>query len=226
MAIAINGSPTTASGSGGTCTLTVPAATDDGDLLVVVIDQRGLNAITLPGGWDTRALNTSNINTLLTCTRIASSEPASYDWTWSGTPLFEGVMIAYSGVNTTTPMDVAGATNADGVGSTTAVAPSLTTVTNDAMLICAWGGRANVISWSLPGSMTPRRTIASAPSLAVAEELVPSAGATGTRTATITATPWAAHSIALRPASTAGAAFPMLSDGAIHSAIFGGRIVR
>ena len=70
-----------------------------------------------PAGWTlvSEAVNTGNGRTRL-LRRFAASEPASYTWTFAGANNVAGAIAAYSGVDPTTPEDVAAVTQ---IGTTT-----------------------------------------------------------------------------------------------------------
>lgn len=74
----------------------------------------------------------------------------------------------------------------DAVDSTSHVAPSVDSPTDDALLICAWANPDPSNSYTLPGGMSTGPTTSdSLTTMAAAHEAISSAGATGTRTATV-----------------------------------------
>lgn len=115
-------------GGSGTITMTVPTSTANGDVLIMAI---GVNpdgtTITDPAGW-TR-IGGASIS--FKCYwRIASSEPASYSVTISGTTnKATGVMIAISGAGTTTPVNGTDVTESGNASSATVTASALGTWT-------------------------------------------------------------------------------------------------
>jgi len=109
-----------------------------------------------------------------------------------------GAIVAYSGVDTTTPINVEnGQTTA---ASTSHSTPSITTTVANTMLVASFG-LAGTGTWTAPAGMTERSdSTAQAVALEVADLLQASAGATGTRTATASVSKvGATHLLALKP---------------------------
>ncbi len=180
--------------------LTVPAGVTNGDALyAAVIYEDGATA-TDPAGWTLvgEAVNANNDRTRL-LRRIAASEPASYTWTFTGLNHVGGAMVAYSGVDQTTPEDTAAATQ---VGSTaTPTSPSRTTVSQNTVLLSIFGsaGWAGTSSTG-PAGMNVRATFGANNTFGFADQPIASPSATGARGWTSNAaTPWAALAVALRP---------------------------
>lgn len=177
-----------------------------------------------PTGWTQlrRDEEVSNINgaNLYIYYKVASSEPAS--WTWDvddggGGNISSQVWIcaAYSGVDTTTPIDVHDGTVADDLFASWD-APSVTTSNDDSLVVFLWTTSGATLAsspytYTLPGSVTKRAEVdnqegtgASIRSAAVGDESFASAGATGTRNATTdqgNLQGWSGASVALAPAS-------------------------
>lgn len=81
-----------------------------------------------------------------------------------------------------------GAAGADLTDTTAHVAPSVDSPTDDAMLLCAWAAPDPANTYTLPGGMTAGGSTTDArTSMDSAFEAISSAGATGTRTATFSA---------------------------------------
>lgn len=76
-----------------------------------------------------------------------------------------------------------GASNSDTADTTDHVAPSLTSPTDEALLLCAWAAPQND-TWTLPMGMTDAAKQTSTQSIQAAYEAISATGATGTRTAT------------------------------------------
>jgi len=133
-----------------------------------------------------------------------ASEPSSYAFTTSATASHSLVIAALAGVDTTTPEDVAFASNNQTTASSSGTAPSVTTVTPGALLLCAWDNRAGTAATSItpPAAMTEYEdTAAQYVCLAVAGETRDAAGATGTRVATAgLSDTWFNVAFAVRPA--------------------------
>ena len=71
---------------------------------------------------------------------VGSSDPATYTWTLGTAVKWGGGITAYTGVNTTTPLDSAVATAVNTTYTATSIAvPGVTTASNDALLIGGLG---------------------------------------------------------------------------------------
>jgi N,N-dimethylformamidase beta subunit-like protein len=184
--------------------LNVPAGVVSGDALYAVVVYEWGYVPTDPVGWTLvgEAVNTDNNNTRV-LRRIASSEPASYSWSFNAANHVGGAMVAYSGVDPTTPEDVPAATKIG--NSTTPISQSLTTVSDQAVLLSVYGsaGWGDAISAG-PAGMNVRVSFGTNHSLGLADQVISPAGTTGKRSWTTSyATPWATLAIALRPANGA-----------------------
>ena len=129
-----------------TLTLNVPSGTTDGDLLIVFLCSDGSAASGADwneeSGWSREAYggNTASDNYIAIQTRVASSEPASYEFDYAGGVAYRrcGMMWRLSGVDTTTPVNAVSAVNALG-SSTSWQAPSITTDVADCLQIVMTG---------------------------------------------------------------------------------------
>jgi len=162
-------------------------------------------------GWTlVRRINNSTSVGLAVYWKVASNESgrvcrsysgAGYDFAFSpgsGSQSMTGAIVAYSGVDTTTPIDVENgqATSSGATHST----PSITTSVANTMLVASFG-LAGTGTWTPPAGMTERSdSTAQAVALEVADVLQVSAGASGTKTATASASKaGATHILALKP---------------------------
>src|SRR5256712_2839668 len=113
---------------------------------------------------------------------------AGYDWAFtptSGTKTMVGSISAYSGVNTTTPIDVENGLAT--ASSTTHSTPSITTTVANAMVVASFAvnnSNATTNQWTQPAGMTERIDRGPTPAIESAELLQASSGATGVKTAT------------------------------------------
>jgi len=116
-----------------TCTLTLPAGTEDGDLLIIVITTDGEGSyLNGPSGWNVLLTeNQSGGQTTASWYKIASSEPSSYDVTWSGDEDYVGGIVRIIGADTSNPIDV---TNS-GTGTGSPIAPAVTTTEDNELII-------------------------------------------------------------------------------------------
>ncbi|HSE81724.1 MAG TPA: Ig-like domain-containing protein, partial [Gaiellaceae bacterium] len=170
-------------------TVTVPAGVEANDLLVAHIARSGNAAINTPSGW-TAAGGTNNGSFLRQATfyRVADgSEPASYTWTWTVTQPAAGGMSAYYGVKASSPLDVIG-TAATGNNTTTVTAPSITTGANDALVVAFFSSNTNS-AYSTATGMSERYEAATSGGASIGSDDMSqvSAGATGNKTSTATA---------------------------------------
>lgn len=204
-------SSATVNATASTIVVTVPTGTIDGDVLVMGVSARGNlagSAVTTPSGWTLRGtpIQTGNgvaDQSLYMFTRVASSEPASYTVTVGSTTRIMAAMLAYSGVDNTTPFDVASGNS--GASSASAVAPTLSAAATGEMLVEFFASVSNS-TWTAPTGSTERVDISvgSVTSFEAADELLSASGATGTRTATSSvAGVWCAAMLTLKGASTA-----------------------
>ena len=160
MAIAFRSLSASAGTSGSPATQNKPTGVVSGDVMLawLYVD---LNAtVSTPAtGWtqlDLQASATSGqtYNMYVYYKVAGASEPTSYSWTLSAANYNEVLITAFSGVDTTTPIDAHGIRDAGSTASLTT--PTITTSTaNDclvAMLVC-WNGNAGASaqnSYTLP----------------------------------------------------------------------------
>jgi outer membrane protein assembly factor BamB len=190
--------------------ITRPAGTQKGDVLVAVIAVRpNTITITAPSGFTLvrrEDQTTGNTNAVAVYQKIATaSEPASYTFGATGNTGIAGGVLAFSGVDNTTPVDVS---NSSAIGNGTSfAAPSVTTTIANTMIVTAHEFSSSE-RFTPPGGMTEAIDVASlAPSnsggVAVEANYRAQAaiGATGTLTATAAgnADTGATVTLALRP---------------------------
>jgi outer membrane protein assembly factor BamB len=198
-------------GQASSITITKPTGTAKGDVLIAVIAVRPHTVtITAPSGWSlVNRQNNSNgsQNALAVYYKVAAnSEPASYAWSFSSNTGSAGGILAFSGVDNTSPIDVnAGALTT--TSTTSFQAPSVNTTVANTMLVIAHEFSSSE-RWTAATGTTEVFDVAS---LAVSDELgiatlgsyrsQAAAGASGTFTATAAgnADTGAAITTALRP---------------------------
>ncbi|MEM9378916.1 MAG: Ig-like domain-containing protein [Planctomycetota bacterium] len=187
-----------------------PAGTAAGDLLLAAIAVRPSSAtVTPPAGWTLiRRTDTTTavLSSLLTYRRVAEAgEPAMHRWSFSASTGSAAAIVAFRGVESTSPVDVEGGQETP--SALAHAAPSVTTTTSRAMLVTAHG-YASSGTWTPPAGMTEVADLASlAPedpvgiSLSVNVELLTVAGATGPRAATASGNSdsGTGHALALSP---------------------------
>jgi Tfp pilus assembly protein PilV len=211
-----------AAANSGVLTLTIsnPTGTVANDVMVASIGFRPATAtVTPPSGWtlvrsvqNTTGSGPPAVNVYR---KVAgASEPASYDWTFSSSTGTAGGIQTFSGVDTTTPVDVEnGAPTAATYDQAT---PSITTTVANTMLVTSHfiGNRdlwADPPTWG--GTQGFQARAASSPAMAQGSWALQAAiGATGAKTATDlgpdAADTGAAHILALKP----GGGCPVLAE--------------
>ena len=195
-------------GTGSTSlTLTRPTGTQANDTLIAQVVAAGGTGttITAPSGWTliATATNATNVRTATYRHLAVGGDPANWAWTLSTSKPAAGGIAAYTGVDTTNPIDVTATATAS--AATSHVAPTVTTTTWNGLHLAVHGLTTATTVTPAAGA-TERHDRASAGTTPVTAELADSPlttpGATGTRTAT---SPAAANSasqtITLRPAS-------------------------
>jgi Calcineurin-like phosphoesterase len=187
-----------------TLVLSKPAGTGAGNLLLAGLSVRGNPTVTAPAGW---ALVRSDADGCCTARQAVywklagANEPASYTFTFSAPKSAAGGIVAYAGVNPITPIDAhSGRANA---ASTSVTAPSLTTSAPGAMLVF-FGGTRPTATFTPPPGMQERWDRAAGGSFPTsteaADQLLTSAGASGTRVARATSSNTSiGQLVALRP---------------------------
>jgi len=214
--IAFRGAASTVSGTSGSNSLVVnvPAGVVNGDFMIAAISIRdtgsGATMGTPAAGWTLlRPMMNGTWSYLYMYTRVANAEPASYTWSFTAKTRSEAGIVAYSGVDTASPVIVDDfVTQAN--WTDTYVTPSITTTANNAMIVTTFsiGGATPSLSINPPGGMTERYDIVigntSVGTQETADAVQPVAGASGQKTATASASgaqaAGVAHIMALRPA--------------------------
>ena len=169
---------------GNNVVISTPAGIQTGDVMVAVLDVKAAPTVSTPAGWDlvSTTPNGSNFKQVVFSRVAASTEPASTTFTINQNRAISGGIVAYSGVNTSTPVEIFTA----GTGTTVSItAPSATSAFNGAMVIGAFGINADS-TIAPPAGMTERGEIVSATRIRteLSDFTLTSAGATGTKTAT------------------------------------------
>lgn len=130
--IASTNASNTPAGAGGllqTLTVAVPPGTVNGHVIFAWVTHVQSKTLTAPAGWtqvSTRLDDATNNISASIYYRVASSEPATYDWTiGTSSDSWNVIHSTFSGVNTTTPVD-AFATNVSTAATDPLVTPSVT----------------------------------------------------------------------------------------------------
>jgi Bacterial Ig domain len=137
-----------------------PAGVQSGDVLVAAIDVRGTPAITAPAGWT--LVRVDEIATTMrqaVYVRVAGgSEPSSYTWSFSKSQAAVGGILAYTGVDTASPVDASSGLTTD-TAVNTIRAPSVTTSENGDVII-GFFGIAGTRTMTPPGGTAERFDVA------------------------------------------------------------------
>lgn len=175
----------TAIGVRSTLTVSKPTGTTDNDLLVAFVPVATTDTITAPSGWtlirDT-LFNASGSH-VSSYYKVASSEPASWDWTIGASVTCMGVVAAYSQCATSSPL-INSTSNPNQAGVTNDVALSITTSTPNALLVGIYVCSGNR-TYTPPGDMTERFDQGNGPSQELTDSVQAAAGASGNKTAVI-----------------------------------------
>ncbi len=185
----------------------VPANVQLNDFLIATVSWRTTaGTIATPAGWTSAyQVDNNSISTAVFYRFASANEPVSYNFSKDNTTATTaGIISAYRGVSLKSPL----INNSGGTGNNASVtAPTRTTDVDEAWLVAFFSIKEDVsISLATPGGMNRRSFVqatAAANDIAVllTDEIIPVAGATGTRVSTAALSDrWVAYSIALRPA--------------------------
>ncbi|MGN6743163.1 MAG: PKD domain-containing protein [Amnibacterium sp.] len=217
------GASSTATGSSASTAVTIPAPSGvgTGDVLVASINANGTPSIAnAPAGWTavTSPVADSTYTTVFGYYHVVTgSEPGSYTFTLSASQKWNAGITDFKGVDTTAVWDAAAVTQVSTSGSTPQTLPSVTTVTDGAMLIGSNGVNSASITITPPSGWTEAWEANGGKSVDLAYKAMPTAGASGTSTFThsssISGSAWARP---LRPAAGGGGG----STGSVPTASF------
>ena len=159
-------SSATASTDTATTTVSIPAPTGRiaGDVLIASFTADFNPTVAVPAGWtamvDALGINSSSSSgarVFVYYHVVGSSDPANYTWTLSTAVKWGGGISAYTGVNTTTPLDSTVATAVDATYSATSITVgSITTATTGALLIGGLGFDSSNPAATAPAGWTER----------------------------------------------------------------------
>ncbi len=140
-------------------TLTVPATTEVGDLLLTVVSLRGGSSQTInaPAGWtlERRTDNGTDLAQAIYWRLAQTSDPGiSYSWSGWGSDRAVAAILVYRGADGISPIDVSGA-QADFDKKITA--PSVTATATDPLLVLAFGIAVEGSKINVPKTKKGRR---------------------------------------------------------------------
>lgn len=178
-------------GATSTMIISVPAGVVNGDIMLVGMTIRDNNPTwAAQAGWTSlRIDNEGTQSAQAIYYRIASSEPASYTFNLPSSGKASGGIMAFRGVNTSSPIDVSGGQGNTGA-NVNCDAPSVSTTGANDMLVGFFGTTFEGATFTPPTGMTEAFDHPSGAgfnnsgcSTEGAYQLLSSSGATGTRTA-------------------------------------------
>lgn len=205
----------------------------DGDIMIAFLNHSSSGATmssTPSDTWDLVEADPNPADFSCLCYKRVkqSGDSATPTWTWSAAGNWTVDIIAYSGQDTTTPLDdtSSGIVASGNVITTTSVTPAVT----DCVLV--WFASVDATSgtrtWTQGGTPTERLDqVNNQHYRCIAEEVIPTSGSGITRTATVTDTAQAigAFAVLVRPAVVAGGlktpvfgglTSPVFSEGVIQ----------
>src|SRR5205085_697778 len=187
-----------------------PASVNTGDLMVAQITLRNNDAITAPAGW-TALTNLkqqgAGLEQRLYYKYATAGDTAgtTYSWSWTNGADASAAILAYSGVDATSPTDGTSTENSGNSGS--ASATGITTTQNSDMILAFYGAQGNVTATQdASQAVSQEYTVLSTSGPASrsrstgADGIQAAPGASGAKTATVTAAGnWVANLVALMP---------------------------
>lgn len=187
-----------------------PAGALQDDIVIYIISAQDAATITLPSGFSTISGPTDWQGTrrVLFCYKVlGASEPSTYTFTMSIATAGTWGAVAFSGVDTATPINVTGTFTFNSTGSTSMTASAVSPSVTNTMLVMLGVTNSNG-SMTPAGGMTERVDIVNASAFNIsfiASEALTSTGTTGSRVATIsTSSQSVAGLIALKPGTVGG----------------------
>jgi cellulose synthase/poly-beta-1,6-N-acetylglucosamine synthase-like glycosyltransferase len=193
-------------------TIFLPTGLQQGDLMLAAISTRGGSAVTIStdAGWTLiRRVDNGATLSLAIYWKVAGANEGDFHFTLGSQQKAIVDIIAYAGVDPTSPVDVEnGQLTAAGTSHST---PSITTTGANEMVVAHFGNAATS-TWTPPTGMTEEDDMATNlggtttnASIETDDVLQASAGATGVKTATsAVSAAGATHILALKPATTCG----------------------
>ncbi len=200
-------SSSTPGGSGATSvSVSRPTGTVVGDVLIAVltVDSGTTPVITAPSGWTliTDAVAGTNVRTVSWWHTAAVGDPASWTWTTAASKSMAAAVVAYSGVDTISPVVVSGVANHT-TNTTLHVAPSVISTVAGGVHV-AVAGVSNTTTTTPAAGLTERvdrsATSSNGVTLHIGDRIQSGTGATGTATITSAANGRGAmQTLVLRP---------------------------
>ncbi|MBI3994435.1 MAG: hypothetical protein HY349_00525, partial [Nitrospirae bacterium] len=125
--------------------ISVPAGTIDGDVMILLMNSKDGSVLTAPAGWTPIGTQLTQGTTIGTATfyRVASSEPASYSLAMTAVSHCASIT-TFMGVDNTTPINISSQQADTGSNTTKTTSPTtLTPTVHDSMIVFLTGDAAN-----------------------------------------------------------------------------------
>ncbi len=212
QAPAFRASTTAGNGAGTSVVVTKPTGTVQDDILINLLYlENTADTITAPSGWTeltacggNQTGPTPDFRVKVYWLRAGASEPTSYTWSWTNSVWRTATMAAFSGAITTGDPTDGCSFNASATSSTSMTATGITTTVADTLVIFLGTEFDGSPTATPPSGMTERVDFAN---VYLADVAQASAGATGNKTATLSAAAWNTGSLtALKPPGGGGPA--------------------
>jgi hypothetical protein len=147
------------SGSGTTITVNKPSGVVDNDFLILaIVSSPSTVAAQTPSGWTLQSIvsDAPRDQRLTVFTKTAASESSTWVVTYDSSVTTFGVIVAYSGADTTTPLN----TKASAVGSssTTQTTPSITPSVDNCKIVAIHGIDINESKYPATPDSSPAAT--------------------------------------------------------------------
>ena len=184
-------------------TITKPAGTVDGDVLIAIINGNGNGLTITSAGWVSIDVVDDASATMEIFYKVASSEGADFTFDMGYELRVSGVISTFTGVDTA---DVDDTHSSNKNSSTTShVATGITTGADNIMLIYAAGyDSGSTYTWTPPSGFDEAAESGAAAGTTIAYDIQSSAGASGDKTATLSgAKSGVAFLFGLNPAAAA-----------------------
>ena len=208
-------SPASTVASSTSLSITSPTGTLADDVLIATIAVSGVSSVgAAPAGWT--AINSQANTSAGTGLTVASfyrvltaPAAASYSFSWSGSHAAVGAILAYTGLDTTAPIDNSGATSNSTGTNANVRANAITTGYDNSLVVGVFGTIGASATFTAPAGMTERvdYRVGTNPTVEIADEIQATAGSTGNNQATASASGrWTAYQFALKAGPSASLA--------------------
>lgn len=189
MAVAFRSSANS-SGAVASLALAKPTGAVQGDVVVAAVNSVSGGTVTPPAGWT--QLGTEQVDSVVRTAffwrLVGASDPSTYTFTSALATFMDSVQGAYSG----TGLFVSGNAVSKATTATTFTTSAITTQFANALIVTAFVTQLNAVTWTPPSGMTERQDVNG---LELNDVIQVSAGSTGTKAATASASTDAAYLI-------------------------------